>query len=215
MALSQPDETSLVSSPTESYSPRIADYAVIGDSRSAALIANNGAVEWLCWPRFDSPSVFAALLDRHRGGTWRISPRPENILRTRRTYVEHSNVLRTTFQCRTGTVTLTDLMPVSSERGKRSILTPDHELLRQVECVAGDVEMEVFFQPRPQYGGATAKLKPCRTLGISFASGDGVYYFRSSVPIAIQGSIARASWKMQAHDRAQFSLTYGEESPVV
>jgi GH15 family glucan-1,4-alpha-glucosidase len=215
MALSRREETALVTSPTEPVWPHISDYAIIGDSRSAALIANNGAVEWLCWPRFDSPSVFAAILDRSQGGTWKISPRPADILHTRRAYIAESNVLRTTFECRSGTVTLTDLMPVSSDRGKRSILTPDHELLRSIECIAGEVEMELFFQPRPQYGSATPALKKRQALGISFPFGDGVYYLRSSVPLNVSNNIARAQWTVRRDESAQFSFTYGEESPVV
>jgi GH15 family glucan-1,4-alpha-glucosidase len=215
MALLQRDEGPISASPTELNWPRIADYAIIGDCRSAALIATNGAVEWLCWPRFDSPSIFGAILDRHRGGTWKIAPRPADILRTHRTYIEHSNVLRTTFECRTGTVTVTDLMPVATERAKRSILTPDHELLRRVECVAGEVQMYLYFQPRPEYGSHAPHLRTVGVLGVSFVSGDGVFYLRSSIPLTIEDGVARASWTLRLGDSSQFSFTYGEESPVV
>src|SRR5690606_18950628 len=73
----------------------IRDYGVIGDGRSAALVAKNGAIEWLCWPRFDSPSIFAAVLDANRGGAWRIAPRGS--FRTARAYLPDTNVLATTF----------------------------------------------------------------------------------------------------------------------
>jgi GH15 family glucan-1,4-alpha-glucosidase len=195
--------------------PAISDYAIIGDCRSAALVATNGAIEWLCWPRFDSPSIFAAILDRHRGGTWKIAPRSDDIVRTRREYLAESNVLRTTFECRAGTVRLTDLMPVASERGKRSVLTPDHEVLRQLECIAGEVEIDFHFQPRPQYGLQSPKLKRVGTLGVSFVSGDGVYYLRSSVPLELHSDTATAAWTMRRDDITHFSFTYGEESPVV
>ena len=214
MAFLQRGDPSSTSSATHEW-PRISDYAIIGDCRSAALVANNGAIEWLCWPRFDSPSVFAAILDRHRGGTWKVAPRATDIVRTRREYIAESNVLRTTFECRAGTVTLTDLMPVASERGKRSLLTPDHEVLRSVECVAGEVEMEIYFRPRPQYGTLSPRLKRVGTLGLSFVSGDGVYYLRSSIPLELHNDTATAWWTMRRGDVAQFSFTYGEESPVV
>jgi len=214
MAISQRGDQPGTSSAAQEW-PLISDYAIIGDCRSAALVASNGAIEWLCWPRFDSPSVFAAILDRPRGGTWKIAPRATDIIHTRREYIAESNVLRTTFECRTGTLTITDLMPVASERGKRSILTPDHEVLRHIECVSGDVEAEFYFQPRPEYASQSPRLKRVGTLGISFVSGDGVYYLRSSIPLELHSDTATACWTMRRGDVAQFSFTYGEESPVV
>lgn len=214
MAFSQRDEQPRNSSAAHEW-PRIGDYAIIGDCRSAALVANTGAIEWLCWPRFDSPSIFAAILDRDRGGTWKVSPRATDILRTQREYIAESNVLRTTFECRTGIVALTDLMPVSSERGKRSVLTPDHEVLRQVECLAGEVDMQIHFEPRLHYGAGSPRLKRVGAVGISFVCGDGVYYLRSSVPLELHSDTATAAWTMRRGDTAQFCFTYGEESPVV
>src|SRR5436305_7838056 len=84
----------------DSAFPEIGDYAVIGDCRTAALVSKYGSIEWLCWPRFDSPSVFAALLDRERGGFWRISP--TGSFSTKRSYVKDTNVLQTTFQTSSG-----------------------------------------------------------------------------------------------------------------
>ena len=91
-------------------------HAAIGNGRSAALVSNVGSIEWLCWPRFDSPSFLAAMLDAEKGGHWRISPRAP--FRASRSYAEDSNVLVTTFETPGGDVTLTDLMPVFSEDEK-------------------------------------------------------------------------------------------------
>ena len=91
---------------------RINDYAMIGDGRSAALVSAAGAIDWLCWPRFDSPPLFGALLDPD-GGSWRLAPIGEAQI-TRR-YLDDSNVLETRFATATGTVAITDLMTAVSE----------------------------------------------------------------------------------------------------
>src|SRR5436305_11866248 len=95
--------------PVDQYLP-IADYAIIGCTRSSALISRDGSIDWLCWPRFDSPSIFARILDYDRGGYFTIRPRGE--FRSKRRYLEATNILETTFETASGTVTLLDLMPV-------------------------------------------------------------------------------------------------------
>src|SRR5690348_11204950 len=91
---------------------KIQDYAIIGDCRGAALISRTGSLDWMCWPRFDSPAFFASILDRAQGGHWKIAPTSPQ--RIERRYVENTNVLETRFSCPTGTAVLTDLMPVSA-----------------------------------------------------------------------------------------------------
>jgi GH15 family glucan-1,4-alpha-glucosidase len=195
--------------------PPISDYAIIGDCRSAALVSNRGSIEWLCWPRFDSASIFAAILDRHRGGHWAISPPADQILRISRQYEAETNVLHTTFHCHSGIVVLTDLMPVASERAKRSILVPDHEILRQVRCTQGEARLDFDFYPRPNYGASNVKLRRVGALGIRFDVGPGAYWLRSSVPLNLVDGRAEASLRLSSGDDLQFSLTYGEESPQV
>ena len=90
---------------------RIQDYAIIGDGRSAALVSKSGSIDWLCWPRFDSPAFFAAILDPAAGGCWKIAP--TDSARTSRRYAEASNVLITEFETPGGLLQLTDLMPIS------------------------------------------------------------------------------------------------------
>src|SRR5918992_5904023 len=102
--------------------PPIEDYALIGDCRSAALVSRDGSLDWLCWPRFDSPSLFAALLDAERGGRFRL--RPTGAFRTERRYLPGTNVLETAFTGSDGAVALRDLMPVASEEEKRGALAP-------------------------------------------------------------------------------------------
>src|SRR5688572_17495982 len=118
---------------------RIGDYAIIGDGRSAALVSRQGSIDWLCWPRFDSPSLFAAILDSERGGFWQVAAR--NTTHTSRSYVDDSNVLVTIFNTQNGRMRLTDFMPVCSEEDKTRALWPEHQILRLVECESGEVEL--------------------------------------------------------------------------
>src|SRR5262245_6286983 len=91
--------------------PPIADYALIGDCGSAALVSRAGSIEWLCWPRFDSPSLFAAVLDRERGGCFRVGPAaPVDRADVERRYDGDTAVLETTFRCASGLLRLRDCM---------------------------------------------------------------------------------------------------------
>src|SRR5512146_3011389 len=168
--------------------PDIGDYAVIGDCRAAALISKDGSMDWLCWPRFDSAAIFAAMLDAGKGGSWRIHPIGE--YRSSRSYVCDTNVLQTTFTTRTGKVTLTDLMPVTSEETNRRSMLPDHEIIRQLECTAGEGEIEVVFDPRSQYGESPVTLREHGKLGIRADVGKGVYWLRSTHPLTLADDCA-------------------------
>src|SRR5262245_51952739 len=97
-------------------SSRIEDYALIGDCEAAALVARNGSLDWLCWPRFDSDACFAALLGSEEHGHWQIAPRDDGARITRR-YRPNTLILETHFECSEGAVTLVDFMPL---RGTRS-----------------------------------------------------------------------------------------------
>ena len=130
--------------PAPASAQAIADYAIIGDCRSAALVGRNGSIDWLCGPRFDSPSIFGALLDPARGGHFRICA--SNATSTSRTYISDTNVLETTFDTPTGRLRVTDLMPVASQADKQRHLLPDHELIRAIECVYGTVDVELAFR---------------------------------------------------------------------
>jgi len=135
----------------------ISDYGLIGDMRTAALVGLNGAIDWCCLPRFDSGSVFAALLDPERGGTWVVWPAVPWTSTQR--YLPLTNILETTFRTASGTVTVTDFMPVD-EDGRPS--GPHPEIHRHVRGVRGAVPMEMIFAPRFEYGARTTRLEQLR-----------------------------------------------------
>jgi GH15 family glucan-1,4-alpha-glucosidase len=194
--------------------PRIQDYAVIGDGRSTALVSREGAIDWLCWPRFDSASLFAAMLDPSVGGSWRIAP--VGAFRVKRGYVEGSNVLVTTFEVPTGEVRITDLMSVLSEEAKKQVLAPEHELIRLVECVRGTVELEIHFCPRPDYARRRLRLRDAGALGIRLEEGAHLYTLHTDAELKIRpdGS-AGGRLGLRAGERRHFSLTYDSEGPAV
>jgi GH15 family glucan-1,4-alpha-glucosidase len=128
----------------------IGDYALIGDCHTAALVGIDGAVDWACFPRFDSPSVFARMLDARRGGSFQV--RPHGVRRAYRAYLEDTNVLVTTFECDTGTLELTDCMPLvqPDPRDPTGVVARD-SILRRLRCVRGVVAVGIAIAPRFEY----------------------------------------------------------------
>jgi GH15 family glucan-1,4-alpha-glucosidase len=162
--------------------PPISDYALIGDCRTAALVSKAGSVDWLCLPRFDSPAVFSALLDRKVGG--RFFVRPRGRFSVSRRYVDRTNLLETTFRTADGVLRLTDAMAVADMEVRRREISVEHEILRRVECLAGEVEVEVGCDPRPFFGQGRAQLKDRRKLGFAFEAGPQVLTLQSEIPLA-------------------------------
>ncbi|HYS53010.1 MAG TPA: glycoside hydrolase family 15 protein [Thermoanaerobaculia bacterium] len=197
--------------PDAHYRP-IADYAVVGCTRSAALISSEGSIDWLCWPRFDSPSVFARLLDDQRGGYFSIRPRVE--FKSQRRYLDGTNVLETIFKTADGIVRLIDLMPVMREEEKRQHLSPFRQMLRRVEGVSGEVPIEVHFCPRPNYARRPQDLKYRRD-SVFCEQTPTTLHMRSDVKFDLDGPDATARFTMRKGDRHDFALAFEDRSPAV
>src|SRR5579871_2721691 len=135
------------------YRP-IADYGVIGDMRTAALIASDGSIDWACLPYFDSPAAFCRLLDRQRGGYCAI--RLPDGATTSRKYIEGTNILETTFTTPSGTVAVADFMPVQADR------TPDDRnprIIRLARCTSGHVDVAFECKPGLGFQGSSARFQ--------------------------------------------------------
>src|SRR5690606_22793252 len=120
----------------------IAARGIIGNGTTAALVAVDGSLDWLCMPRFDSPSIFARILDARRGGEMAVRP-AERPFESLQRYDSNTNVLETLFFAKTGTLRLVDLMPWSDDP-RASI----HEVHRRIDCPSGTVDVEFIFDPR-------------------------------------------------------------------
>ncbi len=135
---------------TDGYLP-IEDYAVIGDGRALALVGLDGAIDWMCLPQLDSPSIFAALLDPGSGGHFVMAPAIP--FTAERRYLEQTNVLETTFHTDRGSVSVTDAFTIDDSQA-----APWRELVRKVDGRSGTVPMTWRFEPRFDYGQRTAEL---------------------------------------------------------
>jgi alpha,alpha-trehalase len=130
---------------------KLADYGIIGDGLTAALVDGTGSIDWCCWPQFDSPAVFCRLLDKELGGCFRICPCMP--FETKSNYRAGTNVLETVFQTETGVARLTDFMPIGGDKPSK---TP--RIMRGVEGVEGCVEFSVSFRPSFDYARKPAHL---------------------------------------------------------
>jgi alpha,alpha-trehalase len=183
----------------------VAEYGLLADCNSAALVDRGGSIDWLCLPRYDSDAVFARLLDPD-AGHWSIAP--TGSYSSERRYLPGTLVLETTFATETGKVTLTDAMAfVDGQRGHDVGLDAPHELLRSVKGLSGEVELRMELAPRPEYG----LVKPLMRLddaGARTFGGSGRVALRSSVALTMADSTIGAAFTVAAGEVAGFALRW-------
>ena len=126
--------------------PLIANHGLIGDLQTAALVSTDGSIDWFCAPRFDSPSVFGALLDHEQGGHFRIRP-SQGPFETKQLYFPDTAILITRFLTEAGVGEVVDFMPVTGEDA-----TKNHRIVRLLRCVRGRMEFDLDISPRFNYG---------------------------------------------------------------
>ena len=189
----------------------IEDHGIIGDLHTAALVSTSGDIDWLCLPRFDSPSVFAAVLDGERGG--RFSLRCSGATRTRQMYLPDSNVLITRFLGEHAVLEVVDFM-VPHEHG-----TTDrrgaHQLVRIARAVRGRPEVEVCCAPAFDYARARTEVDIVEGSGAFFSSAAGRLVLRSTVPLVADGSAAVAHLALEEGQTLALALSrHGSPRPL-
>src|SRR5262245_47965004 len=183
------------------YAP-IGEYGVIGDLYTVALVGMDGSVDFLCLPHFDSPSVFAALVDAERGGRFQIAPLLDGAAR-KQLYLPDTNVLLTRFLGDNGVAEVSDFMPVE-EAGQA------HNLVRRAKTVRGEVRFQMRCDPRFDYARAGHTVERRNDTEVLFlgrsGSGELVLRLRSSVPMRIENGAAVAEFTLRADTSASFVL---------
>lgn len=179
----------------------IENYGVIGDLNTIALVSLEGSIDFLCFPDFDSPSVFASLLDAENGGHFRISPAKDNV-KYKQLYLPDTNVLLTRFLGRDGVAEITDFMPVTHHAVQR-------QLIRIVSCVRGELTFTFECCPRFDYGrsGHVLEAKDEQTIVFADAKEEGLTLrLRSSMPMKSDSQDVVFQFSLKAGERAVFML---------
>jgi GH15 family glucan-1,4-alpha-glucosidase len=193
----------------DGYAP-IRDYGVIGDGRTCALVARDGAVDWLCLPNIDSPSTFARLLDAERGGAFELSPLER--FESKQSYVDGTNVLQTTFRTSAGTVRVTDAMALTDTAS----ISPMRELVRRVEGLAGRVRLQWRVAPRLRYGSREATLG-ARSGRPVFSAGKDALAVNAwdAGDVDVRADSVGGVFTLEVGDSALLSLGHAYKEPLV
>lgn len=177
----------------------IEDYGLIGNMVSAALVARDGSIDWLCLPHFDSPACFAALLGTADHGRWKIAPTDQGTRITRR-YLPDTAVIETTFETSTGAVTLTDFMPFGDDDQKVDVV-------RIVRGTRGEVDMSMELVLRFNYGQALPWVRR-RDYGLSAIAGPDAIELHTGVPLEGRDMKTYSAFTVREGDSLPFVLSY-------
>ncbi len=189
--------------------PDISDHGLIGDLQTAALVDTNGTIDWFCFPRFDSPSVFASLLDAERGGFCRIAPDTSDFV-TRQLYLPETAILVTRYMTEEGVGEVVDFMPVAEGPA-----TDRHRLVRLLRVVRGSMRFVGEIHPRFDYGRASHTIHPS-DVGAVFSSDDAALTMhRVGTPIEHGGERAAEVERVGDGIRLHITLHAGESTGMM
>ncbi len=193
------------------YQP-IENYGAIRDIKTLALVIQEGSVDFMCFPRFDSPSIFAALLDHERGGYFKIAPVAGNFKRRQR-YFPDTNILLTRFLESDGVAAISDFMPLQH-------LEHRHSLVRRVKVVRGEIRFRMVCAPRFDYGRCEHTISGKSREHVFAPEKKSLPALRlvSSIPTRVENGAVVAEFKLRTGEAASFVLeevVSGEPSPVV
>ena len=183
----------------------IENYGIIGDLHTVALVGTNGSIDWFCFPRFDSPSIFAAILDDQRGGRFQIAPCRSDV-RYKQFYWPETNVLITRFISPDGVGQVTDYMPVGLGEGDPR----RHQLIRIVQVVRGSMPFRVTCRPAFNYGRDPHTTQVLKT-GACFDSPSLSMGFSTRVPVELDGDGVTAEFTVQEGETVSF--VFGRVDP--
>ncbi len=178
-------------------SARIEDYALIGDCHTAALVARNGSIDWLCLPRFDSPACFASLIGNSDHGHWQVSP-ASKVKSIRRQYREGTLILETTYETEEGEATLIDFMPPRGD---------EMDLVRIVKGVRGRVPMTMELALRFDYGSIIPWVRKT-DFGIRAVAGPDTVLLSSDVPLHGENFTTQAEFTVSEGEQVSFVLLW-------
>ncbi|NKB81251.1 MAG: glycoside hydrolase family 15 protein [Nitrospirales bacterium] len=186
----------------------IGDYGIIGDLHTVALVGIDGSIDWCCLPHFDSPSIFAAILDQKQGGYFKISPmRPGN---QRQMYLPETNILLTRFFQEDGVGEVTDFMPVESDAP--GSLPQRHQIIRMVSVVRGQVQFSLECAPSFHYG-QDAHTATVREGGVIFSSPKLTLGLASPIPLHVREGRVHKKFTLSAGQSLTFYLESFESNP--
>ena len=202
--------------------PPIADYGFLSDCHTGALVASDGSIEWMCLPDFDSPSVFGALLDRG-AGSWRVGPYGLYVPAGRR-YVPGTNIVETTWMTPQGWLRVTDALTVgewhdnadgSSHTRPPTDYDADHLLVRVVECIQGQVQVEIVCEPMLEYGAMAASWEVVHSgedgvCAIDANDDKSVFRLFSDIRLGIEGNRAHGRHTMMEGEKRFCALSFTE-----
>ena len=177
----------------------IEDHGMIGDLQTIALVGEDGTIDWCCLPHFDSPSVFAGILDDEKGGWFRLQAR--KLIHNKQMYLADSNILLTRAYAESGVGQIQDFMPVVHGGERKS-----HQLIREVSCVRGEVHYDLECRPAFDYARARHRIHRHERGVVFETGGDYVFAFLSPVPIEIEGESVRANFALKEGENACFSF---------